>query len=330
MTIGEKIRILSEIRKINKEAMAQELNISLEELAAWENDEVLPSLEQALFLARKFKVQMEILVDQKMKIIPKSEEEKKIEDQKIVDNTKQIKKIKKWKLITSPLTIASIFIGLMVVSLIHSLGHYANVNEAFIENLYVLYFFIPFPLLSIFVGMKAKKIGIRGKGCVILGVIFTFVLGIYGSFALLFNASISHNKNHLLEYSNQTGIEIPYDGYFTYVDMSMGSRTEETTLYAVMTLTNETEIMEFESALSNNPIWQNGINYNYMDFYNLTKVSEYEYFALYDCQTNQFVTGDLSVGDHHLICVAYDSEEKVVMIIDYYLEVENNSNGSVV
>ena len=328
MTIGEKIRILSEIRKINKEAMAQELNISLEELAAWENDEVLPSLEQALFLARKFKVQMEILVDQKMKIVPKSEEEKKIEAQQIVDNSKQIKKIR--KLITSLLTIASIFMGLMVVSLVHTLGHYANVNEAFVENLYILYFFIPFPLLSILVGMKAKKIGIRGKGCIILGVIFTFVLGIYGSFALLFNASISHNKNHLLEYSNQTGIEIPYDGYFTYVDMSMGSRTEETTLYAVMTLTNETEIMEFESALSNNPIWQNGINYNYMDFYNLTKVSEYEYFALYDCQTNQFVTGDLSVGDHHLICVAYDSEEKVVMIIDYYLEVENNSNGSVV
>ena len=330
MTIGEKIRILSEIRKINKEAMAQELNISLEELAAWENDEVLPSLEQALFLARKFKVQMEILVDQKMKIVPKSEEEKKVEAQQIVDNSKQIKKIKKWKLITSLFTIASIFMGLMVVSLVHTLGHYANVNEAFVENLYILYFFIPFPLLSILVGMKAKKIGIRGKGCIILGVIFTFILGIYGSFALLFNASISHNKNHLLEYSNQTGIEIPYDGYFTYVDMSMGSRTEETTLYAVMTLTNETEIMEFESALSNNPIWQNGINYNYMDFYNLTKVSEYEYFALYDCQTNQFVTGDLSVGDHHLICVAYDSEEKVVMIIDYYLEVENNSNGSVV
>lgn len=330
MTIGEKIRILSEIRKINKEAMAQELNISLEELAAWENDEVLPSLEQALFLARKFKVQMEILVDQKMKIVPKSEEEKKIEAQQIVDNSKQIKKIKKWKLITSLLTIASIFMGLMVVSLVHTLGHYANVNEAFVENLYILYFFIPFPLLSILVGMKAKKIGIMGKGCIILGVIFTFILGIYGSFALLFNASISHNKNHLLEYSNQTGIEIPYDGYFTYVDMSMGSRTEETTLYAVMTLTNETEIMEFESALSNNPIWQNGINYNYMDFYNLTKVSEYEYFALYDCQTNQFVTGDLSVGDHHLICVAYDSEEKVVMIIDYYLEVGSNSNGSVV
>ena len=330
MTIGEKIRILSEIRKINKEAMAQELNISLEELAAWENDEVLPSLEQALFLARKFKVQMEILVDQKMKIVPKSEEEKKVEAQQIVDNSKQIKKIKKWKLITSLFTIASIFMGLMVVSLVHTLGHYANVNEAFVENLYILYFFIPFPLLSILVGMKAKKIGIRGKGCIILGVIFTFILGIYGSFALLFNASISHNKNHLLEYSNQTGIEIPYDGYFTYVDMSMGSRTEETTLYAVMTFTNETEIMEFESALSNNPIWQNGINYNYMDFYNLTKVSEYEYFALYDCQTNQFVTGDLSVGDHHLICVAYDSEEKVVMIIDYYLEVENNSNGSVV
>ena len=265
MTIGEKIRILSEIRKINKEAMAQELNISLEELAAWENDEVLPSLEQALFLARKFKVQMEILVDQKMKIVPKSEEEKKIEAQQIVDNSKQIKKIKKWKLITSLLTIASIFMGLMVVSLVHTLGHYANVNEAFVENLYILYFFIPFPLLSILVGMKVKKIGIRGKGCVILGVIFTFILGIYGSFALLFNASISHNKNHLLEYSNQTGIEIPYDGYFTYVDMSMGSRTEETTLYAVMTLTNETEIMEFESALSNNPIWQNGINYNYME-----------------------------------------------------------------
>ena len=330
MTIGEKIRILSEIRKINKEAMAQELNISLEELAAWENDEVLPSLEQALFLARKFKVQMEILVDQKMKIVPKSEEEKKIEAQQIVDNSKQIKKIKKWKLITSLLTIASIFMGLMVVSLVHTLGHYANVNEAFVENLYILYFFIPFPLLSILVGMKAKKIGIRGRGCIILGVIFTFILGIYGSFALLFNASISHNKNHLLEYSNQTGIEIPYDGYFTYVDMSMGSRTEETTLYAVMTLTNETEIMEFESALSNNPIWQNGINYNYMDFYNLTKVSEYEYFALYDCQTNQFVTGDLSVGDHHLICVAYDSEEKVVMSIEYYLEVGSNSNGSVV
>lgn len=330
MTIGEKIRILSEIRKINKTDMAQELNVSLEELAAWENDEVLPSLEQALFLARKFKVQMEILVDQKMKIVPKSEEEKKIEAQQIVDNSKQIKKIKKWKLITSLLTIASIFMGLMVVSLVHTLGHYANVNEAFVENLYILYFFIPFPLLSILVGMKAKKIGIRGRGCIILGVIFTFILGIYGSFALLFNASISHNKNHLLEYSNQTGIEIPYDGYFTYVDMSMGSRTEETTLYAVMTLTNETEIMEFESALSNNPIWQNGINYNYMDFYNLTKVSEYEYFALYDCQTNQFVTGDLSVGDHHLICVAYDYEEKVVMIIDYYLEVGSNSNGSVV
>ena len=330
MTIGEKIRILSEIRKINKTDMAQELNVSLEELAAWENDEVLPSLEQALFLARKFKVQMEILVDQKMKIVPKSEEEKKIEAQQIVDNSKQIKKIKKWKLITSLLTIASIFMGLMVVSLVHTLGHYANVNEAFVENLYILYFFIPFPLLSILVGMKAKKIGIRGRGCIILGVIFTFILGIYGSFALLFNASISHNKNHLLEYSNQTGIEIPYDCYFTYVDMSMGSRTEETTLYAVMTLTNETEIMEFESALSNNPIWQNGINYNYMDFYNLTKVSEYEYFALYDCQTNQFVTGDLSVGDHHLICVAYDYEEKVVMIIDYYLEVGSNSNGSVV
>ena len=77
-------------------------------------------------------------------------------------------------------SILSIFGALMLVGMI------SNANGLFVENMWVFFLMTPIPVSSFILGCYLKAKGYKHKKNIVVGVIMTFLLCVYGSFSFIF------------------------------------------------------------------------------------------------------------------------------------------------
>lgn len=89
----------------------------------------------------------------------------------------------KWRVISIILFAASLLSVLGGIALV---GTVSRANNLFVENMWLFFFFTPIPLASTVFGFVLKAKGYQYKKNIIVGIIMTFCLCIYGSFTFLF------------------------------------------------------------------------------------------------------------------------------------------------
>ena len=112
---------------------------------------------------------------------------------KKINYKKQNKQKQEIKQCTSPIVrkLLIILFALTIASLWGALGTMPllpieNSNFGFIKNTWVFWLWLPIPVLSIVLGFKYKKQGVKCKKNIIGGFIIGILLLIYGSFSLIF------------------------------------------------------------------------------------------------------------------------------------------------
>lgn len=89
----------------------------------------------------------------------------------------------KWRVISVALFIASLLSILAAIALV---GAVSNVNNLFVENMWLFFLMTPIPIASTIFGFVLKSKGYKYKKNIIVGIIMTFLLCIYGSFIFMF------------------------------------------------------------------------------------------------------------------------------------------------
>ncbi len=89
----------------------------------------------------------------------------------------------KWQVISVILFIASL---LSIMGALALVGAVSSVNNLFIENMWLFFLMTPIPITSTIFGFVLKSKGYRYKKNIIVGIIMTFFLCIYGSFTFIF------------------------------------------------------------------------------------------------------------------------------------------------
>ncbi len=89
----------------------------------------------------------------------------------------------KWRTISIILFVASL---LSIMGALALVGAVSNANGLFVENMWLFFLLTPIPITSIIFGFVLKSKGYKYKKNIIVGLIMTFFLCIYGSFTFMF------------------------------------------------------------------------------------------------------------------------------------------------
>lgn len=89
----------------------------------------------------------------------------------------------KWQVISVILFVASMLSILGALALVSVVS---NVNNLFVENMWLFFLMTPIPVTSTIFGFILKAKGYKYKKNIIVGIIMTFFLCIYGSFTFIF------------------------------------------------------------------------------------------------------------------------------------------------
>lgn len=89
----------------------------------------------------------------------------------------------KWRIISNILFVASILSIMGALALVNA---FSSANGLSVENMWLFFLMTPIPIASIVFGCILKSKGYRYKKNIIVGVIMTILLCLYGSFAFIF------------------------------------------------------------------------------------------------------------------------------------------------
>ena len=106
------------------------------------------------------------------------------------------------------LTIMCLWASLFTWMIINELNNIPPIM--FIKNAWIIWLWLPIPILSITLGFKYKNIGYKCTKNIVAGFIIGFLLLMYGSFCLL--PTYEENYNKIYEYQDIIDLELPDNG----------------------------------------------------------------------------------------------------------------------
>ena len=127
-------------------------------------------------------------------------------DQKMTTKKANAPLPSKWRTLSILLVIASIATLWGALFLV---GAVSAVNYAFVENMWVFFLLTPIPIGSLVFGLVAKSKGFKATHNVIIGIVMTAILCIYGSFVFVFADFFDHSDGPILQAEQTLGIDIP-------------------------------------------------------------------------------------------------------------------------
>lgn len=209
------------------------------------------------------------------------------------------------------LTLASIFFGLITSSILS----YNKID--FTSTSWAFWLWLPVPILSIFLGYKYKKNGLKVKKNIISGYIIGILLLIYGSFWLMFPSSAS-SYNILYKYKNIISDNLPKKGNLQIVNLnSSNSEIGKYTLYVAMYKKDDAKDFYNSVKKSDNWVLDSELKSNLKIFVpvNIIQKSSSEvYYSIYNKTLDEYNKLPVNSGDYQIFTMIYDSSKKILEV----------------
>lgn len=102
---------------------------------------------------------------------------------------------------TNPITSIILFVAslLSILGGLALVGAVSSVNNLFVENMWLFFLLTPIPIASIVYGFVLKSKGCKYKRNIIVGIIMTVLLCIYGSFTFIFANVYNHSNEPIVK-----------------------------------------------------------------------------------------------------------------------------------
>ena len=216
--------------------------------------------------------------------------------------------------IASPLTIITAMILILFLSVENSLS---------MENLWVFFCLTPVPVASAIFGIIMNKKGFKFKKNIIMGIIITAILCIYGSFSFVINDYFDHSDEIIVKTENILKIDIPEHKQVVTQDWrSVMQTTNRGTILTTSDVFFEDSAVEvFEKELSENNKWLKTISNNMLGITSSYAQSlAFDYTLIYNIDTSEYNTLPSDSGMYRFINLLYDSDLNQMIIVEYELD----------
>jgi len=190
-------------------------------------------------------------------------------------------------------------------------------------NTWMFYLFTPIPIASIVLGFILKSKGYKYKKNVIVGIIMTVLLCLYGSFYFVFEGFYDHSDEPIIRAEQFLDIDIPEYEKINTIDMTDGtqSNSKEHTYYKSDVYFDENYIESFESQIANDDRWLSSIPSKLIgiasEFGFLTSS---DFSLIYNVDSKEYNTLPEDSGKYHFISIFYHKERNQMEIIEYDID----------
>lgn len=198
-----------------------------------------------------------------------------------------------------------------------------NVNHLLNENMWLFFVLTPIPIASLVLGFILKSIGYTYKKNIIVGIIVTVFLCLYGSFSLIFADVYNHSDEPLIRTEQTVGIDIPDHKQINTQDWTKGTQSvRRGYIYSISDVYfDNSAVEEFEEQLKNDDRW---LPFVPNDLIGITSPMNdygiYDYNLIYNVDTTEFNTLPDKGGQYRFINILYRLEDNQMKIVEYDID----------
>ena len=229
---------------------------------------------------------------------------------------KKILKIENVLIALFVLTIACLWLGLGTSAF---LFEKANLHlSLFTKYSWGMWLWLPIPILSIVLGIRYKKRGIKSTKNIVAGTIIGIWLLVFGSFFLMPDFEVDYNE--IYSYEQIIGIEIPAKGTFIKEEWDESYLQNHTT--NIIKFTNLEEIEKFEKKVedSNNWLLRDEMSSNLNIFIPITMegyLTDTCYYSIYIEGIDGYNAIPDETGKYRIYAMMYNFRISTLIIEEY-------------
>ena len=211
------------------------------------------------------------------------------------------------------LTIMCLWASLFTWMIINELNNIPPIM--FIKSAWVIWLWLPIPILSITLGFKYKNIGYKCTKNIVAGFIIGFLLLMYGSFCLL--PTYEENYNKIYEYQDIIDLELPDNGMLEIQNIESHPLSNKTDYISIKAYYNENDVINLEKKIENNNNWilSTQIKSNLTIFIPSSFISNDNiYYSIYNKTLDEYNTIPNETRNYEIYTMKYDKSTKILEI----------------
>ena len=224
------------------------------------------------------------------------------------------------KIILNILTCLSLYIGLFIITF--STEKYKVITS--FEGLYrslqiiwVMFLLLPISLGNIAYGLFLKSKNYKYRSNVIIGLIFSIFLFLFGSMSFLSTGQYKEDKEYLYNLAKTINVDFPEEFTIVTSDWTRGKQTSsDNTLLkyeSVVRFSEDTNLIFDEK-------WIDELATNEMlPTLFILQATSYEKFMIYCFNTKEYNPQSIN-GDYEYVAIAYDEDNNNLLIYEFYLK----------
>lgn len=217
--------------------------------------------------------------------------------------------IKNGMIILFIITIASLWGALYSVALID--GSISQHGFDFVRNMWVLWCWLPIPILSIILGFKFKNAGFKCTKNIVGGFIIGFLLLIYGSFCMF--PTFSEDYSKINQYKEIIDVALPNNGTLEIQDWGTYFDEDKTEYTIINAYYDKEDVRKLVENIENSENWvlSKKIKSELKIFVpSQLRSDDDAYYSIYNKTTNQYNTLPESSGNYEVYAMKYDKSDK--------------------
>ena len=191
------------------------------------------------------------------------------------------------------------------------------------ESCWPFFVAMPIPIASLIMGIIFKAKGYKCTKNIVVGVIFTLILGAFGSAPYMAEDIADHTDAAIINAEQIIGIDIPEaEDINTYYWKDEDQYEDTEYIHSSSDIWFEDDqVVEFEKAILSDKRWISKIPNNLFGLSSsFTEMDVYDYIILYNADTKQFNTEPDENGRYYFYFVGYDCEFNTMKIDEYDIE----------
>ena len=219
------------------------------------------------------------------------------------------KVIKVFMIILFIITIASLWWAMGSIEIIDKINPQHGFN--FTKNTWVLWCWLPIPILSIVLGYKYKRAGFKCTKNIVAGFIIGILLLLFGAFCLF--PTYSEDYNEIYNYQDIIGLSLPSNGELEIIDWGTYFDDDKTEYSVINAYYDKEDVTLLVNSIKNNIYWMPSkeIKSELRVFVpSQLRADDDAYFSIYNKTTNQYSTLPETTGNYEIYAMKYDISEK--------------------
>ena len=202
-------------------------------------------------------------------------------------------------------------------------GYISNANKLFTENIWILFLFTPIPIASLVFGCVSNKTGYKFKKNIVVGIIMTALLCLYGSFYFAFADTYDHSDEPIIKIEKTIGIDIPEHSQINTHYWTKGIESvSRGYIYCMSDIYFGSDSVEaFEKQLENDDRWLSSVPNDLIGVTSpLGDGAMHDYSLIYNTDTDEINSLPDDNGIYRFINILYNTEDNQMRIIEYDID----------